>query len=190
MAIGAQTARTTALTLLLGLWATVFAIAAEPLKGLDRPVDRTFVVDLAKLLTKDDSAKIKAVAGKLLEEKATPIIVVTIESMAKHGGGGIAIEGFATRLFDQWEIGQAKLNGQDWNTGILLLVSKKDRKMRIELGRGWAHKEDEYCQKVVDEQILPRFKEGDFSGGILAGANALEAMARGLELPKPKPSQN
>jgi len=65
------------------------------------------------------------------------IIVVTINSMAQHGGEGMRIETFATLLFDQWQIGHAKLGGQDWNTGILLLVSRDDRKARIELGAGW-----------------------------------------------------
>ena len=69
-----------------------------------------------------------------MTDKAIPIIIVTIESMAKHGGAGMRIETFATLLFNQWQIGHAKLGDQDWNTGILLLVSKGDRKARIELG--------------------------------------------------------
>ena len=76
---------------------------------------------------------IRAVCDKLLTDKATPIIVVTIDSMAQHGGANMPIETFAALLFNQWQIGHAKLEGQDWNTGILLLVSKGDRGARIEL---------------------------------------------------------
>jgi uncharacterized protein len=104
--------------------------------------------------------------------------------MAEHGGAGMRIETFAKLLFDQWQIGPENINRQNWNRGILLLVSKGDRRARIELGAGWKHDEDAQCRKIMEEQIVPRFKQGDFSAGITAGAEALEKMARGLALPK------
>jgi uncharacterized protein len=76
------------------------------------------------------------VCDELLTDKATPIIVVTIESMANHGGADMRIETFATLLFNQWQIGHESIGEEYWNTGILLLVSKGDRKARIELGGG------------------------------------------------------
>jgi uncharacterized protein len=154
---------------------------------LDRPADREFIRDEAKLISPEDAAKIKQLGDKLLTEKATPIIVVTIESMAKHGGADMRIETFANLLFDQWAIGVAKVNGQDWNTGILLLVSKNDRKARIELGDHWKRDQDKLAQQIMNEQIVPRFKQGDYSGGITAGVEALDKMARGLQLPPPPP---
>ncbi|MCE9604197.1 MAG: TPM domain-containing protein [Planctomycetia bacterium] len=159
---------------------------AEPGKiTLDRPGDREFVRDEAHLLTPAEIAKITQIGDKLLTEKATPIIVVTIDKMANHGGEGMRIETFANLLFDQWAVGVAKVNGQDWNTGILLLVSKGDRKARIELGDHWRHDQDKLAQQIMSEQIVPRFKQGDFPGGILAGVEALDKMARGLTLPAP-----
>lgn len=152
---------------------------------LKRPGERDFIVDLADLISSSDEQRIRDIATKLLNDKATPIIVVTIESMAKYGGAGMRIETFAHLLFDQWAIGQAKVNGQLWNTGILLLVSRDDRKARIELGAGWKHEQDSLAQQIMDEQIVPRFHQGDFSGGIVAGVEALDKMARGLELPRP-----
>ncbi len=95
---------------------------------LDRPGDREFLRDQAHLLSEADSQEIRKRCDKLLTDKATPIIVITIDRMANHGGEGMRIETFARLLFDQWEIGHAQLNGQTWNTGILLLVSSKDRK--------------------------------------------------------------
>lgn len=151
---------------------------------LKRPGERDFVVDLADLISSSDEQRIREMATKLLNDKATPIIVVTIESMDKYGGAGMRIETFAHLLFDQWAIGHAKLDGQLWNTGILLLVSRDDRKARIELGAGWKHEQDSLAQQIMDEQIVPRFRQGDFSGGIVAGVEALDKMARGLELPK------
>lgn len=160
------------------------ALASAVNITLDRPGDREFVRDTAKLIAEPDVEAIGIICDKLLTEKATPIIVVTIEQMADHGGAGMRIETFARLLFDQWEIGHAKLGGQNWNTGILLLVSKGDRKARIELGAGWGRDKDALCQQIMDEQIIPRFKQGDFSAGIKAGVVALDAMAREKELPK------
>ncbi len=108
--------------------------------------------------------------------------------MAEHGGDGLRIETFARLLFDQWQVGVAKLGNQNWNTGILLLVSVGDRKSRIELGAGWGREKDQLCQQIMDQQMVPRFKQGDFSGGISAGVESLEAMARGKALPTvPRP---
>lgn len=150
---------------------------------LERPGDREFVRDLADLIEPDAEKQIRELCDKLLTEKATPIIVVTIDSMAQHGGQGMRIETFATLLFNQWQIGHAKLGDQDWNTGILLLVSKNDRKARIELGAGWGRREDAQARQIMDEQIIFYFKQGEFSQGIVAGVEALDKMARKLELP-------
>ncbi|MGC4003080.1 MAG: TPM domain-containing protein [Pirellulales bacterium] len=151
---------------------------------LDKPGDREFFRDLAGMLSADDKKHIQEVCDKLLTDTATPILVVTIDSMAAHGGAGLRIETFATLLFDQWQIGHAKINGQDWNTGILLLISRDDRKARIELGGGWGRREDALCTQIMNEQIVPNFKSGAFSRGIVAGVDALDKMARKLELPK------
>jgi uncharacterized protein len=175
------------LALLLSmLFATAISSAAEI--TLDRPGDREFVRDNASLLTEPDKAEIVALCDKLLTDKATPIIVITIDRMSNHGGNGMRIETFARLLFDQWEIGQAELNGQLWNTGILVLVSKGDRKARIELGAGWHRDKDQLCKSIMDDQIIPHFKRQDFSGGIKAGVAALNAMAREMPMPGVAPT--
>lgn len=168
------------------LFATTITQAAEI--TLDRPGDREFVRDNANMLTESDKTEIVAICDKLLTDKATPIIVITIDRMSNHGGNGMRIETFARLLFDQWEIGQAELNGQLWNTGILVLVSKGDRKARIELGAGWHRDKDQLCKSIMDDQIIPHFKRQDFSGGIKAGVVALDAMARELTLPGGAPT--
>jgi uncharacterized protein len=151
---------------------------------LDPPGDREFVLDQAGLLDADATRQIQALCDQLLKDKATPIVVVTIESMAKYDGGGLGIETFATLLFNQWEIGHASLNGQNWNTGILLLVSVRDRKARIELGAGWGRSKDSLCQRIMDGQIIPPFKQGRYSDGIVDGVAALDRMARELSVPR------
>ncbi len=151
--------------------------------NLARPGDREFVLDLAELINDADEQKIKQLADKLLTDKGAPIIVVTIESMAKHGGAGLRIETFARLLFDQWGIGPAKIDDTSWNYGILLLVSKQDRKARIELGAGWKRDKDLVAEQIMNDAIVSRFKRGDFSGGIEAGVEWLDKMARELQLP-------
>ena len=150
------------------------APAAAGLIQLDPPGQRDFVLDQANMLTPEDTAEIKELADQLLTDKAVPLVVVTINSMSDHGGAGMRIETFARLLFDQWQIGPARLGETSWNKGILLLVSRNDRQARIELGAGWGREKDDVCLKIMDQQIIPRFKEGKFSEGIKAGAISLE----------------
>lgn len=168
---------TCAITLAIAGPAAALELSLEP------PGEREFVRDLANLLDSESKDNIVALCDKLLTDKATPIIVVTIESMAKYGGTDMRIETFATLLFNQWQIGHAKLDGQDWNTGILLLVSEGDRKARIELGAGWGRREDQLCQQIMNDYIIANFKQGKFAEGIVEGVDALDKMARKLELP-------
>ena len=169
------------------LVSTLVAMQALPAAAqefdLQPPGDREFISDKAGMLDETSITHIRAVCDKLLTDKATPIIVVTIDSMAQHGGANMPIETFAALLFNQWQIGHAKLEGQDWNTGILLLVSKGDRGARIELGAGWGRTENQTCQQIMNEYIIPQFKQGKFSAGIVSGVDALDKMARKLELP-------
>jgi uncharacterized protein len=162
-------------------------LLAAPLAAqlqLDPPGQRQFVLDHAKLLSPASVSSIQAVCNRVLTEKAIPIVVVTIESMAQHGGAGMTIEGFATTLYNQWGVGHPTVHGQPWNKGVLLLVSEGDRKARIELGAGWAATYDAECQVIMDEHIIPRFKEGKFAEGVGAGVDQLAAMTRGEKIPK------
>ena len=160
---------------------TVFALRID----LDRPGPNEFVRDLAGMITSADEGEIKRIAKAVLSERATPILIVTISSMDAHGGSDLRIETFARLLFDQWGIGHKTLGKSEWNTGILLLVSEGDRKARIELGAGWGREKDDLCSGIMSDQIIPNFKGGRFSEGIVAGVRSLDAMARGKSLPSP-----
>ena len=76
---------------------------------LERPEPKEFVRDLAGMISSADAAEIKKISGEALRDKATPILVVTIDSMAAHGGNDLRIETFARLLFDQWGIGHKTL---------------------------------------------------------------------------------
>jgi uncharacterized protein len=95
------------------------------------------------------------------------------------------IETFTRALFDQWGVGHPTINGASWDTGILLVISKADRKARIELGSGWKHDKDTEAEHIMQTRIIPAFREGDYSSGTVAGVEALAAMARSKPLPEP-----
>ncbi|GMW03295.1 MAG: hypothetical protein AMXMBFR84_44290 [Candidatus Hydrogenedentota bacterium] len=159
------------------------ASAQERTINLDPPGDREFLLDLADMVDEADEQSIRDRCSQVLGDTAIPIVVVTIESMAQYGPPGIRIETFATLLFNQWGIGHPEWKGQSWNRGVLLLVSEQDRKARIELGADWAHEYDAVCQEIMDKQIVSRFRQGQFSKGILAGVESLDNMSRGIPLP-------
>jgi uncharacterized protein len=148
----------------------------------EQPADRGFITDGANLISASDDAAIREIADLLLTDKAVPIIVVTIQSLTAYGAYD-GIESYAMALFDEWGIGLS-----DWNHGILLLVAVDDRKARIELGADWGQRKNGETDLIMDSLIVPAFKSGDFSGGIVAGVRGLDAMARDLEIPsRPKP---
>lgn len=125
---------------------------------LDPAGDYEFVLDRAELLSPDDVLEIRSLCDQLLTDHATPILVVTMDSMAAHYPRNSSIETVATRLFNQWQIGQAKINdsqASEQDTGILLLVSRDDRRARIELGGSWAHEKDRECERIINDRIVP-----------------------------------
>jgi uncharacterized protein len=167
---------------LVAPWGGQRAAAQERrLIQLDPPGPREFILDQAGLIDEADRQQIQSVCDKLLTDQATPIVVVTVDAMANHGGEGMRIETFAMLLFNEWQIGQRDVDGQSHNTGILLLVSKGDRVARIELGGYWRHDQDHLAQQIMRETIVPAFKRGDYSQGITAGVQALDQLARGQQ---------
>jgi len=147
----------------------------------NKPSKENWYVDNASLLTPEAAQKINSVALKLFSDDKVPLYVVTIRSLADYDAAGHSVEGYATDLFNKWGIGS-----KDRNYGMLLLVSVGDRKARIELGAGWGHKYDRQAKNIMADLIVPAFKRGDFSTGIVDGVRGLDALARGLALPKPK----
>jgi uncharacterized protein len=147
----------------------------------NKPDKSTFYVDEAGLINPQDGQAVNKIAEALLREQRIPIIVVTIRSLAGHNAADYTIERYAFELFNRWGIGS-----ESRNYGMLLLVSAGDRRARIELGAAWGASHDYKAQEVMNNSILPSFREGRFSEGILAGVKGMDAIARGLALPKPK----
>lgn len=152
---------------------------------IDPPGEGQFVRDLAQMLTENDERRIRERAAVLLEEEQVPLVVVTIESMSHYGPEDMPIATYAHLLFDELADAEA-LNVADWNLGVLLLVSRDDQRVWIELGPGWPRRQADVAERILDGQIVPRFREGRFSAGIAAGVRAIDAMARGERLPQPR----
>ena len=147
----------------------------------EKPPDTDWFVDEAGLLEAEDKESVNEFSSALFRDERIPLYVVTIRSLAGHDAAGYSIEEYAADLFDHWGIGF-----KDRNYGMLLLVSSGDRRGRIELGDGWGRNHDRLAKETMDTLILPSFREGNFSNGILEGVRGMNAMARGLALPKPK----
>ncbi len=141
----------------------------------ERPANFDFVADYAGLIQKPDLNRIGAAQKVAFETHGVPIIVVTIPSLKAYQFGG-SIEQFAAKVFNQWRIGTQDKSGGA-NKGILLMVSVGDRKARIELGGDWGRAWDGNTDQIMGGRIIPKFKQGDYSGGIAAGVEALGLMA-------------
>jgi uncharacterized protein len=138
-------------------------------------------VDQANMIAEAERTEINGVASKLMADEQIPLIVVTIPSLMEYNAAHYTHERYAAALFDEWGIGS-----QRRNYGILLLVSQGDRMARIEFGQAWAHAHDEEAKQIMATLIIPLFRRGQFSEGILAGVRGLDSVARGLALPRAK----
>lgn len=129
----------------------------------------TSINDFAGLLTNDDTRIIDQALIALHDETGVQGTVVTLTDRARYGGSD-GLEAFATRLFNDWGVGEA-----DRNDGFILLVLRDDREVRIELGAGYPGAANRQAQAIIDDQILPAFRSGDLSTGIRAGTEAIIA---------------
>jgi uncharacterized protein len=94
-----------------------------------------------------------------------------------------SIEQFSIRVAEAWKIGRRKIDD-----GALLVVAKNDRRLRIEVGYGLEGAlTDATTRRIIDEDITPKFKSGDFAGGISAGVVRMIRVIDGEQLPAPEP---
>ncbi|WP_112324091.1 TPM domain-containing protein [Oceanibium sediminis] len=122
-----------------------------------------YVNDYADLLDDDAETRIRAQLEELYEYTGVEMTVLTIARRSDYGFEGTN-EAFATRLFNTWGIGNAEAND-----GVLILVSRFDREMRIELGAGYGSARDDDMQWVIDEYFLPNFRADRYQIGIEQG---------------------
>ncbi len=147
------------------------AWAAEP----EFPPLTGRVVDGAAILSPSVRDQLTQMLARQQALTGQQIVVVTLKSLE-----GFTIEEFGYQLGRRWGIGE---KGQ--NNGALLIVATNERKVRIEVGYGLEDRlTDAASRTIIDQQILPRFRQGDFSSGTLAGTAAiLRALGGGQATP-------
>lgn len=166
---------------LLRWLALLLLFVASPAGAQTFPKFSGFVVDAANVIPPDAEAALTQKLDDLQRTTNHQLVVATIPDLE-----GRPIEDYGYRLGRAWAVGL-----KDADNGAILIVAPNDRQVRVEVGYGLEPiLTDAFSSLVVNNQILPRFKEGDLPGGITAGVDALaeqlalpdaEAQARAAE---------
>jgi uncharacterized protein len=153
------------LLLAVSAWAQV---AVPPLKGR--------VTDLTGTLKPEQVASLEQLLRSFEARKGSQIAVLIVPTTAPE-----TVEQYALRVGEQWKIGRKKIDD-----GAILVVAKDDRALRIEVGYGLEGAlNDATASRIIREVIVPRFREGDFFGGISAGVDRMIRVIDGEPLPAP-----
>jgi uncharacterized protein len=134
------------------------------------------VTDLTATLAPDTVSRLESTLAQFEQAKGSQIAVLLVpttqlEDIAQYG----------IRVADQWKIGRENVDD-----GVILIVAKDDRKVRLEVGYGLEGViPDAVAKRVIEEDIVPRFRQGDFSGGVEAGVTRLMRLIEGEPLPPP-----
>ncbi|TAK88013.1 MAG: YgcG family protein [Betaproteobacteria bacterium] len=156
------------LLLALPAWAQV---AVPPLKSP--------VTDLTGTLTREQSASLEQMLHQFEARKGSQIAVLILPTTEPE-----PIEQYSMRVAEQWKLGRKKIDD-----GAILVVAKNDRALRIEVGYGLEGAlNDATASRIIREAIVPRFREGDYFGGISAGVDRMIRVIDGEPLPAPAQS--
>lgn len=168
---------TVATVLFVALCAIAGAVDNLPL--LTPPAPGTWIYDSRGVVAQEDVAEIQARCSDVYADTGVPIQVVIIRTMSRYTGEDSSIEAFARSVFERWGRDPDFAYEEHWRKGILLLVCLDDRKARIELGADWAGEADSQSTQIMQSYIVPEFKAGSYSKGIVAGVDGLADLARG-----------
>lgn len=132
------------------------------------------VVDLSATLGAEQQAALENRLRAFEQRKGSQIAVLIVPSTRPE-----AIEQYAIRVAEQWQIGRKKVDD-----GALLVVARNDRAVRIEVGYGIEGAlNDATAKRIIDDIIVPRFRQNDFDGGINAGVEGMIKVIDGEPLP-------
>ncbi|MCE7031091.1 TPM domain-containing protein [Lysobacter sp. GX 14042] len=157
------------LALLLAPWTQAQELA--PIPALDSPV-----VDTTGTLDAGTVRQLEAQALALQQRKGSQLQVLVVPTTVPED-----IAQYAVRVYDQWRLGR-----QGVDDGLLLVVAIDDRRVRIEVGYGLEGAiPDATASRVIQEYLVPRFRAGDFAGGIVEASAVLVGLVDGEPLPEP-----
>ena len=153
--------------------ALLFAPSLAPAQ-VDVPRLTARVTDLTGTLPEGHRAALEQKLAAIEARKGSQVAVLMVPTVQPE-----AIEQYAIRVFDQWKLGRKNVDD-----GVLLVIAKNDRKLRIEVGRGLEGAiPDAIAKRIIDGDITPRFKQGDFYGGISDGIDRIGELIEGESLP-------
>ncbi|MDP6979703.1 MAG: TPM domain-containing protein [Myxococcota bacterium] len=139
----------------LAIFAADLAVAEFRVPSL-----RGAVVDDAGMLSKSARTKIEAALHALAQRGKTQLAVLTMPSLE-----GLTIEQASIRVTDQWQLGDEKRDD-----GVLLMIARDERRIRIEVGQGLEGAlTDAWTKRIIDEAMTPLFRAGDVDGGVMVG---------------------
>jgi uncharacterized protein len=127
------------------------------------------VVDAANIIGANQEQSLVAKAAKLQSESNVELVVVTLPSLQ-----GYSIERWGRDLGNRWQVGGSAARG------VVLIVAPNDREVRIEVGDGLSLSEST-AASIINNVIVPQFRSGEMSGGILAGVDAVARAATGAK---------
>lgn len=140
------------------------------------PAIKARVTDLTHTLSQAEQAQLEQKLAAFETKKGSQIAVLIVPSTQPED-----VAQYALRVVEKWKIGREKTDD-----GLLLLIAKDDHKLRIEVGYGLEGAiPDLTAKRVISEVISPKFKQGDFYGGIDAGVDKLIGLVDGEALPTP-----
>ena len=176
-----QYAKTTPERVIARLFLMLFLLIALCLPSATRaevpvPPLKTRVTDLTGTLTQAQATALEQQLAQFEARKGSQIAVLIVPTTKPE-----TIEQYGIRVAEQWKLGRKGVDD-----GVLLLIAKDDRELRIEVGYGLEGAlPDAIAKRIIAETIVPRFKDGDFHGGIVAGVLQIEQVIEGEPLPEP-----
>ena len=133
--------------------------------------------DLTGTLSAEQRGRLEEKLQGIESGKGSQVVVLLVPTTQPE-----TIEDFGIRLAEAWKIGR-----KGTSDGVIIIVAKNDRRMRIEVGYGLEGAiPDAVAKRIVAERMAPRFKQGDFAGGIEAAVDALAGIIAGEALPEPR----
>jgi uncharacterized protein len=155
--------------------------AGDALAAANFPPLTGRVVDQAKILSSVTVADLERKLADLKQKSGVQFVVATVPSL-----GGEEIEPYANALFRAWKLGEAKKNN-----GVLLLIAPNQRRVRIEVGYGLEGTlTDAISSIIISNAIAPRFRAGDFNGGVTRGVDdIITALTTDSAEWKPRPTE-
>ncbi len=156
------------------LWLGLLSATAVSAQSSYPTANDLFVNDYANVINSSDEAQIRELLTAYEASHGVQMTVLTVRSLSDYDTGDANIEQFATNLFNEWGIGQASRND-----GVLFLVAVADRELRIELGAAYGVEFDGRMQQIIDQIIIPYFRQENYSLGIHEGSRAIVADLRG-----------